>query len=273
MSKRYKSKKWAFLAFSLLFVMKVFAQPFSNSWVNLNQAYRKIKIGKEGVYKIDFQKMVNGGFPSTIDPRNVQLFCKGVEVPLYAEGQSDGVLDPSDFFLFHATPNDGWLDSSLYVPRTSQPQSFVSLYGDTSVYFLTVGNQPGLRFQDFDGSNTVGNPELFYYHTVTRVDTTSYYLGVPYFSNYFSEMGEGEGWMGQRVQVINNPTAAPVRQDVNFNFSFLTPFKSTQAVPCTLDLQFYGVSNADVSNIPSGYNHHIQVKQGTTVLLDTLFMD
>lgn len=271
MSSLYKSKTWAFFAFSLFFVIQSLAQPFSNSWVNLNQTYRKIKIGKEGVYKIDFQKIVNGGFPSTIDPRNIQLFCKGVEVPLYAEGQSDGVLDPSDFFLFHGTSNDGWLDSSLYVPRASQPQSFVSLYTDTSVYFLTVGNQPGLRFQDFDGSNTVGNPELFYNHTVTRVDTNAYYLGVPYFSNYFSEMGEGEGWMGQRVQVINNPTAAPVRQDVNFNFSFLTPFKSTQAVPCTLDLQFYGVSNADVSNVPSGYNHHIQVKQGTTVLLDTLF--
>ncbi len=271
MSWNVKHSKWVFIALIFFFATISFAQPFSNSWVNVNQTYKKIKVGKEGIYKIDFQKIVNSGLPSNLDPRNIQLFCRGVEVPLYAEGQSDGVLDPSDFFLFHGTPNDGWLDSNLYVPRATQPHSFISLYTDTSAYFLTVGNQPGLRFLDFDGSNTQGNPELFYHHTVTRADTNAYYLGVPYFSNYFSEMGEGEGWMGQRVQVINNPTAAPVRQDVNFNFSFSTPFKSTQAVPCTLDLQFYGVSNADVSNVPSGYNHHIQLKQGTIVLMDTLF--
>jgi hypothetical protein len=263
--------KWWIFSVVFLLVFRSFAQPFSNVWVNTNQSYKKIKIAKEGVYKIDFQKIINCGLPSNLDPRNIQLFCRGVEVPLYAEGQNDGVLDPNDYFLFHGTPNDGWLDSNLYVPKSSQPHPFVSLYTDTSYYFLTIGNQPGLRFQDYDGSNTSGNPELFYFHTVTRVDTNSYYLGVPYFSNYFSEMGEGEGWMGQRVQVVNNPTAAPVRQDVNFSFSFSTPFKSTQAVPCTLDLQFFGVSNADVSNVPSGNNHHIQVKQGTTVLLDTLF--
>jgi len=271
MNQFFKHKKWGVSAFFFFVVLISFSQPFSNAWVNTNQTYRKIKIAKEGIYKIDYQKIIHSGFSSNIDPRNFQLFYRGREIPMYAEGQSDGTLDPSDFFLFHGTPNDGWLDSLLYFPRSTQPHSFVSLYSDTSAYFLTVGQQPGIRYQDFDGSNTVGNPELFYFHTVTRVDTNSYYLGVPYFSNYFSEMGEGEGWMGQRVQVINNPSAAPVRQDVNFNFSFSTPFKSTQAVPCTLDLQFYGVSNADVSNIPSGFNHHIQIKQGTNVLLDTLF--
>ena len=263
--------QWWIFSVVFFFVFHSFAQPFSNAWVNTNQPYKKIKIAKEGVYKIDFQKIVNCGLPSNLDPRNVQLFCRGVEVPLYAEGQTDGVLDPTDFFLFHGMPNDGWLDSNLYVPASTQPHTFVSLYSDTSVYFLTIGNAPGLRYQDFDGSNTTGNPELFYMHTVSRVDTNSYYLGIPYFSNFSSEMGEGEGWMGSRLQVINNPTAAPVRQDFNFNFSFSTPFKSTQAVPCTLDLQFFGVSNADVSNIPSGYNHHIQLKQGTTVVMDTFF--
>jgi hypothetical protein len=96
------------------FCQPSFAQ-VGNEWINFNQQYFKIPVGKQGIYRLNFAALQNAGFPAaTVDPRNIQIFHRGLEQSIYIEGQGDGQLDPSDFVEFFGQRNDGTLDVSLY---------------------------------------------------------------------------------------------------------------------------------------------------------------
>ena len=116
----------------------VFAQPYNNSWVNYSQQYYKFKIAETGIYRIDSAVLANAGIPlSTINPANFQLFARGKEIPLYIQGEGDGVFNDSDFIEFYGEYNDGWLDESLYGGAANQPNPYYSLFSDTIAYYLT----------------------------------------------------------------------------------------------------------------------------------------
>ena len=115
-----------------------FAQPFNNSWINYSQQYYKFKIAKTGIYRIDSATLASSGVPiSTINPQNIQLFARGVEVPIHIEGEGDGAFNNTDFIEFYGEYNDGWLDEPLYGGASEHPSPYYSLFNDTINYYLT----------------------------------------------------------------------------------------------------------------------------------------
>lgn len=75
-----------------IFSSFAFAQPYGNEWINFSQNYYKIKIAKEGVYRIDYATLALAGIPvNTINPKNLQLFNKGKEQAIFINGESDNV--------------------------------------------------------------------------------------------------------------------------------------------------------------------------------------
>jgi len=81
------------LFFAFIFSLTTFSQPFGNEWIDYSKNYYKLPIAENGVYRISFQTLLAAGVPvTTVDPNNYQLFANGKEVPLYIQGESDGVL-------------------------------------------------------------------------------------------------------------------------------------------------------------------------------------
>ncbi|MDG1516491.1 MAG: C25 family cysteine peptidase [Flavobacteriales bacterium] len=110
----------------------------ANDWINYDQNYFKFPIAKDGIYRVKFEQLINSGIPiSTIDPRNLQLFAKGVEQSIYIQGESDGSFDSNDFIEFYAENNDGWYDHNLFSDSAHVLNPYVSMYTDTSFYYLT----------------------------------------------------------------------------------------------------------------------------------------
>ena len=110
----------------------------ANDWINYDQNYFKFPIAKDGIYRVKFEQLINSGIPiSTIDPRNLQLFAKGVEQAIYIQGESDGSFDSNDFIEFYAENNDGWYDHNLFSDSAHVLNPYVSMYTDTSFYYLT----------------------------------------------------------------------------------------------------------------------------------------
>lgn len=129
----------------LLFPVAAFSQ-YTNSWINYNQPYYKFPILQDGVYSITYDALVNSGIPvNTIDPRNIQLFGRGEELYIYVSGESDGSFDPGDYIEFYAQRNDGYFDVDAYDQPSSHGNPYYSLFNDTARYFLSWGNQQGLR--------------------------------------------------------------------------------------------------------------------------------
>ena len=117
---------------------QVKSQTYGNEWINYSQFYYKIKIAQDGVCRIDSVTLAAAGIPiGSINPKNFQIFNKGVQQYIYVEGESDNVFNSGDFIEFYAQKNDGAIDSLLYINTSFVPNPYYSLINDTAVYFLT----------------------------------------------------------------------------------------------------------------------------------------
>ncbi len=120
-----------------------------------------IKIGttQNGMYRIDYATLRTLGInPDNIDPRNLKLFGHGAgmlpqanasqriddlkEIAIRIQGENDGKFNPGDFLLFYGeSQTNQW----QYNPTTQNYTFQSNLYSDTTYYFLTYANSPGLR--------------------------------------------------------------------------------------------------------------------------------
>lgn len=134
-----------------------YSTSFSQSVLAEGQWY-KIGIEKDGVYKLSYQDFTDMGFDvSTINPDFIQIFSnlEGVlpepneiavsdsltENAIWIEDGDDGSFDENDYVVFYAKTADTWdydKNTQLF-SYTHHP------YADLNYYYITVGNNEGLR--------------------------------------------------------------------------------------------------------------------------------
>ena len=153
----------------------------ANSWINYTQNYYKFQIHQDGVYRIGYSALNSSGIQvATIDPRNFQLFARGREVPIYIEGESDGVFNTGDFIEFLGFKNDGWLDSAVYDTAQNIGNPYVSLFNDTATYFLTWNNSL-FNLRMLPETDTVNfnqyQSETFCFRESVNIYKNEYYAG------------------------------------------------------------------------------------------------
>ncbi|GAB3584856.1 putative type IX secretion system sortase PorU2 [Hymenobacter daeguensis] len=142
MDKHYKqlSKRWL-RVFGLLGLLLsgalAHAQsgPVGNEWIVSGQQYYKVKIVKDGLYKLDYQYLTQAGITG-VAPRQLQIWRRGREIARYVGGNAN-VLDPTSFVEFYAIRNDGKLDVEMYRRPQDQGHQYYSIYTDTAAYFIT----------------------------------------------------------------------------------------------------------------------------------------
>ena len=173
------------------------AQPFGNEWVNMDAVYYKIPVTAEGVHRISYTTLQTAGFPVTVDPRSFKMFARGQEIPIYVQGEQDGVFSAGEYIEFVGEPNDAAFDSLLYSVVDGQPNPQYSLFSDTLHYFLTYGGSlvGNKRFALETDNNTGAYPVApFYLARIRQGFQDTYHTG-PYYSNNtqdpFYMTGEG----------------------------------------------------------------------------------
>jgi hypothetical protein len=147
----------------------------TRDWFETGRIYYRIPVAEDGWYKITATDLAAAGAdPTQIDTATVQVFGKGVEVPI--------VVRPDTSIEFYALHNYG--DST-----------YVDFYTDTSAYWITWGGTAGLRFDSTPqpgGSPSIDIPSA----VVTKhyQENTDYYEGAT--QNDIIENGPvpGEGW-------------------------------------------------------------------------------
>src|SRR3989338_11374072 len=168
-----------FISLLLFYCFQAFSQPvpakYGNEWIrfdlmNSSQQYPpkyfKIKIVKEGIYKLTTEDLINAKFPETsvgsgaiaISPKKLQLFHLGIEEPLWVNGDLDGILqDSGDFIAFYANKNLGQQDSLMFEDDTSYTNNYYSILSDTAAYFLTWDDDTNhLRYSDYTNTTFTG---------------------------------------------------------------------------------------------------------------------
>lgn len=194
---------WLFL---LLLAGNVSWAQLGNEWINFSQEYYKISISKDSIYQLSYDHLAASGFPVTsVDPRFIQLFHRGVEQAIYVSGQDDGIFDPGDYIEFYGRKNDGSLDTELYVQPEVQVNPYYNLYSDNTSYFLTVKPSiipGGKRMVDYLDNNVTNIPKETYHTREKLMVLKNEYAVGNTVNSYIQVSGfdRGEGWTGAEIR-------------------------------------------------------------------------
>jgi hypothetical protein len=168
-----------------------------------NGAAVKIGVKQEGWYRMPQASLVAAGISSNTDPRKLQLFVDGQQIPIQVIGEQDGRFDAADSVEFYGLGID-------------------SAATDEHVYWLVAGATNGSRIKASKTAGGTPAPGSFQF-AVERKDRTVYFSAL--------RNGEVENFFGP---VIN---AAGVNQSVN-----LTNLAASAPGSATLDVAAQGVT-------------------------------
>jgi hypothetical protein len=120
-----------------------------------SQTGAKLSVKQQGWYRITQAELAAVGFNVNIDPRFLQLFVDGVEMPIRVVGEKDGKFNLTDAVEFFGQG----LDSNFTNSRT---------------YFLVAASQPGRRITT--ASDVPGKPGITSFNNaVERKERTIYF--------------------------------------------------------------------------------------------------
>ncbi|UCE27863.1 MAG: hypothetical protein JSW52_03665 [Candidatus Coatesbacteria bacterium] len=156
----------------------------------------KVIIENTGFYRLSYEYLTDFGFDTSIDPRNLRLYAgtgemlptnlddpvMGIEeLPMIVAGEGDGSFDDGDYVEFFAHNTHFFEDTgNQFVLERHK-------YSNYNVYWLVVGDEPGLRYTQKDG--TPSNPNI---ETVDAYPWRSYFEEERLYEGSNSKIDEGE---------------------------------------------------------------------------------
>lgn len=145
----------------------------TGTWINYGASYVKIGVGNDGIYRLTKTALeALGVTTSAIDFSTVQLFDRGVEVPVY-------VPAANDYVEFYGHKNYNPISCRSINPDSLPYNEYMNRYTDTTYYFLTWGAKAGLRTGTVDGTPLPGTTDtLNYYHELIHYERDSIYQEV-----------------------------------------------------------------------------------------------
>jgi hypothetical protein len=203
-------KKISLLFFILaLFISYAKAQAqYGNEWIVPSQPYYKLSTAKNGMYALTRAQLQAAGVPNlnSVDPRNFQIWHRGVEQKILVTGEADGVFNNTDSLIFYGKINDGTMDTKVYQPTTSQPHTYYNIYNDTTAFFLTWGSTPSTKRITKDLTSSAPVNQAFHMESVLKIYADEYSRG--------KESGEakqtygdiGETWCSNAFEDVFNET-------------------------------------------------------------------
>ncbi len=244
------------------------AQPYGNEWIQYDRQYWYFQVWQDGVRKIDSTALANAGFPvATVDPRGVQVYARGRQVPVHVEGEQDGVFNTGDYIELPVAKNDCWLDSTLWDDPEHINNPYYSLYNDTIRYYLTWGPPTeALRMVESGSTNWAAyTPLPWCWGTTLLQYTATYQTGTRnYLGASTAAISEAEGYF--HSQIIDGDG-----MDATRTYPLTVPrlYSAPGAPPSTLHITLASLNNPGNTICP---DHHVQVVHAGTVLADSVFM-
>ncbi|MEO8664379.1 MAG: C25 family cysteine peptidase, partial [Ignavibacteria bacterium] len=245
-----------FITFSFFHFKNSFSQNYN--WITPNKSYLKMYLADDGMYRINKVDFTNAGVNTAIvDPRTVKVYNKGVQIPVYFQGETDGVFDAADYLDFYGTRNYGGLtttyDQNNVLSYTTN--EYYNQYSDTNIYWLDWGGSFGLRYANSNYTSAVNYPALFYNDRLHFERDYFYSQGEVITSSDLrflsTEKFRGEGWYW--TTLYDNQTLSD---------TFSIPYLSTAPQNASIKIFAYPVNrNTSIFN-----EHTLQVSVNGTLV-------
>ncbi len=181
---------------------------YNDAWIDFTKNYIKLGTARDGIYRIYPQDLSNLGIDiNSIDPKSFRIINKGIEIPIYVNGENDNTFLSKGFIEFVGIRNMG--GHHREVAQYGQPYNeYLDRYSDTSIYWLTWGGPDGLRV-NLSGKNEALIPTdtLKYYNEIFHYEVNNWYD----FSmqdavrREYPFWYENKTWVENQLGVGNNP--------------------------------------------------------------------
>jgi hypothetical protein len=219
-------------------------------------------LADDGIYRINKSDFETAGITTSgIDPRTVKVYYKGSQIPIFFNGEQDGVFNDTDYFDFYGTRNYGGLTPYYNINYQVQyiNNEYYDLYSDTSTYWIGWGGSYGIRMTDFVFNSSVPYPNSYFMCKVHFEKELVYSMGenvsLTDYRFFMNDRFQGESWYWKLMLFQNTITD-----------TFSTYFKFPNTMNCLLRVFAYPV-NLDVN---STFEHKLIIKINNNTLADTI---
>lgn len=250
----------------LIFILIIFGFNFcfaqNYNWITPNKDYLKLYISEDGLYRINKTDFTNAGVSTiNIDPRTVKVLYKGNQIPIYFNGENDGIFNDSDYFDFFGQRNYGGITNTYKEQNNTTviaytTDEYFNLYSDTSAYWVAWDGSYGLRYVDYNYSAGINFPQNYFLDKLHFEKDLVYSMGETVnessdFRYFNTEKVSGEGWYWKSMELLNT-----------FSDTFSIPNLSLEPQTCSLKLFAY----------PNSYQNsgHCLVIKINSTFLDTI---
>ncbi|MES2589188.1 MAG: C25 family cysteine peptidase, partial [Bacteroidota bacterium] len=270
-------KKIVLICFLLicLFQNKLFSQQYGNEWINYGQSYYKFKLVNEGIYKVDYQTLVDAGVGANgfdFNPTKMQLFGRDKQQPIYIVDGGDNNFGPGDYFMFHFERNNGWLDSTLFEDPNTIGNPYYCLFNDTINYFFSWSNSTNnLRYtlETTTASDLTNFPTVSPYCLVKQEFAGSgfYNEGRIEGGGFISTFSPGEGYSNTPVDGGGSNSSYTLA----LSFNTTNKYNGTGAPQAFFHSKTN--SNSDAAATVYDSNHHLNLTIGPSnyIIKDSIF--
>lgn len=238
------------------------------TWITPNKTYLKLNVIQDGIYRINKSDFTAAGVQTNFDPRTVKVYYKGVQVPIFFRGETDGIFNDTDFFDFYGTRNYGGRTNTYKEQNGSLITDYVTdeyynLYSDTNVYWVGWDGAFGIRYPVSAYSTQINYPYDYHFTKLHFERDLLYSLGETVNANadfrYFNnEKVSGEGWYWREVNVYTGYIVSDTFQLTNLPSS-----------PVTCTFRVFAYPNSK----DTSYNEHKLVLKINSTTVSTLARD
>lgn len=118
----------------------------TGGWFNTFSTYVKLGVGSDGIYRFT-QPQLADLVPSVsgVDPRTIQVFDRGNELPVFVSGESDGTFDAGDYVEFPALRTYTGKQRVITHSLAEEYNEYLDRYTDTTILWMTWGTTSGKR--------------------------------------------------------------------------------------------------------------------------------
>ncbi len=216
-----------------------------------NFSVYKIPVTQAATYSIDHATLsaATDWNLAALDPRNVHLFNRGVEVPMSAIGESDGSFDTGDEFDFYGHPLTGENQAGVWQKGD---------WTDTNNYWLVVTSSPATRMATLSLPSGFGFPISSHFPSTLKFEQNLY-------PAFFVPSTDSDHWCWTNSRWLGTDSSIAVAHHA----LLLPDVASDSAFSCSLSYEVRGVSySTSATN-----DHHVFTRLGATPLDEITFDD
>jgi len=143
----------------------------TDAWIDYSSEYVKIGVVHDGIFRITYNDMISYGAPvGSLNPKNIRMYLKGKEVPLFIHGEEDMKFDQGDFIEFVGRRNYGDADYRAPAVFGAHYNEYLNIYSDTTIYWITWSGGLGQRIDTTITAGSGPNDTLRYYDELIHIE-------------------------------------------------------------------------------------------------------